>query len=68
MAVASRDDDDPYAWARELGRIPDKDALAAMGASGYASDDRSFNGNGNGGADKRGNGKKEKKNRLRSAR
>jgi len=67
-AVASRDDDDPYAWARELGRIPDKDALAAMGASGYASDDRSFNGNGNGGADKRGNGKKEKKNRLRSAR
>jgi hypothetical protein len=68
-SAASREDpDDPYAWARELGRIPDKDALAAMGASGYASDDRSFNGNGGGGADKRGNGKKEKKNRLRSAR
>lgn len=58
--------DDPYAWAHNLGRVPDKDALALMEAGyGYLAD----GGNSvRGGTDKRGNGKKEKKSRLRAQR
>ena len=60
--------DDPYAWAHNLGRVPDKDALAIMeSGAGYLG----YNGNGGrpGSAiDKRGNGKREKKIRARAQR
>jgi|TARA_B110000305_G_scaffold207834_1_gene239617 hypothetical protein len=43
--------DDPYAWAQNLGMVPDKDALEAMGAHGYV------------GTGKRGNGRQSKRGR-----
>ena len=59
--------DDPYSWAHNLGRVPDKDALASMQAGqGYLSGGppgRMGSANA-GGSEKRGNGKKEKKIRL----
>ena len=48
--------DDPYAWANNLGMVPDKDALEAMGAHGYV-------GTGKYGNDKRGNGRQSKRGR-----
>ena len=61
--------DDPYAWAHNLGKVPDKDALASMEAGyGYLAGQNHQNASPNGGGttEKRGNGKREKKSRLRA--
>lgn len=67
-ASSSYDETDPYAWAMQIGRVPDKDALEAMGAGGYIDGGR-LGGQNDGNGNKTGNGKKTKKvKRLRAQR
>jgi hypothetical protein len=63
---SSYDENDPYAWALNIGSVPDKDALEAMGAGGYIAGGR-LGGQNDGNGNKTGNGKKAKKTkRLRA--
>ena len=65
-ASSSYDENDPYAWALNIGSVPDKDALEAMGAGGYIAGGR-LGGQNDGNGNKTGNGKKAKKTkRLRA--
>ena len=65
-ASSSYDENDPYAWALNIGTVPDKDALEAMGAGGYVAGGR-LGGQNDGNGNKTGNGKKAKKvKRLRA--
>ena len=65
-ASSSCDENDPYAWALNIGSVPDKDALEAIGAGGYVAGGR-LGGRNDGNGNKTGNGKKSKKvRRLRA--
>lgn len=57
---SSYDENDPYAWALNIGSVPDKDALEAMSAGGYIAGGR-LGGQNDGNGNKTGNGKKAKK-------